>query len=106
MSTKFKLVAVVSAAALALAFGIATTGMTAPAVAEEFPSKPIQFVVPYAPGGPLDGMARLLAEKVRPDLGTVIVENKPGAGGINRLQLGRPGSKRVNVPNVRTAHGG
>lgn len=69
------------AAALALAFGIATTGVTAPAAAEEFPSKPIQFVVPYAPGGPLDGMARLLAEKVRPDLGTVIVENKPGAGG-------------------------
>lgn len=69
------------AAALALALGIATTGVTAPAAAEEFPSKPIQFVVPYAPGGPLDGMARLLAEKVRPDLGTVIVENKPGAGG-------------------------
>ncbi|HWL30396.1 MAG TPA: tripartite tricarboxylate transporter substrate-binding protein [Burkholderiaceae bacterium] len=69
------------AAAVALALGVAAMGAAAPAAAEEFPSKPIQFIVPYAPGGPLDGMARLLAEKVRPDLGTVIVENKPGAGG-------------------------
>jgi tripartite-type tricarboxylate transporter receptor subunit TctC len=68
-------------AAVALALGVATSSVAATAAAEEFPSKPIQFVVPYAPGGPLDGMARLLAEKVRPDLGTVIVENKPGAGG-------------------------
>ncbi|MDS1140326.1 tripartite tricarboxylate transporter substrate binding protein [Pusillimonas sp. SM2304] len=56
--------------------------VAAPAAAEDdFPSKPIQFIVPYAAGGPLDGMARLLAEKVKDDLGTVIVENKPGAGG-------------------------
>jgi tripartite-type tricarboxylate transporter receptor subunit TctC len=58
-----------------------TMAIAAPAIAEEFPSKPLTFIVPYAPGGPLDGMARLLAEKVQPDLGTVIVENRPGAGG-------------------------
>ncbi len=58
-----------------------SVAMSAPAIAEEFPSKPLTFIVPYAPGGPLDGMARLLAEKVQPDLGTVIVENRPGAGG-------------------------
>src|SRR5690606_32926120 len=56
--------------------------VAAPAVSQEsYPSKPIQFIVPYAAGGPLDAMARLLAEKVKPDLGTVVVENKPGAGG-------------------------
>lgn len=49
--------------------------------ADTFPNRTIEFVVPYAPGGPLDTMARLLAEKVKPDLGVVVVENKPGAGG-------------------------
>ncbi|RTZ45792.1 tripartite tricarboxylate transporter substrate binding protein [Candidimonas sp. SYP-B2681] len=59
-----------------------TMAMASPvAAADDFPSKPLTFIVPYAPGGPLDGMARLLAEKVQPDLGTVIVENRPGAGG-------------------------
>ena len=43
--------------------------------------KPIRLIVPYAPGGPLDVTARLLAERVQATLGPVIVENKPGAGG-------------------------
>jgi len=43
--------------------------------------KPIHLIVPYAAGGPLDVTARILAERVRDTLGTVIVENKPGAGG-------------------------
>ena len=43
--------------------------------------KPIRLIVPYPPGGPLDTVARALAEKVQPVLGTVIVENRPGAGG-------------------------
>lgn len=51
------------------------------AQADGYPSKPIQFVVPYPPGGPLDIMARLLAQEVKPELGTVVVENKAGAGG-------------------------
>jgi tripartite-type tricarboxylate transporter receptor subunit TctC len=46
-----------------------------------YPAKPIRFVVPYPPGGPLDTVARTLAEQVKPTLGTVVVENKPGAGG-------------------------
>ncbi|MDQ2137917.1 tripartite tricarboxylate transporter substrate binding protein [Alcaligenaceae bacterium B3P038] len=70
---------------LALA-AFALTGMTSVATAAEdaaaFPSKPIRFIVPYPPGGPLDTMARMLAEKVRGPLGqAVIVENKAGAGG-------------------------
>ena len=44
-------------------------------------SHPIRIVVPYPPGGPLDVAARTIAEAVRPDLGNVIVDNKPGAGG-------------------------
>ena len=41
----------------------------------------IRLVVPYPPGGPLDIVARALAERVRDALGTVVVENRPGAGG-------------------------
>jgi len=43
--------------------------------------RPIRLVVPYAPGGPIDSTARLLAERVKDSLGTVIIDNKPGAGG-------------------------
>ncbi|ANN80721.1 ABC transporter substrate-binding protein [Bordetella flabilis] len=50
--------------------------------ADDYPSKPLRFIVPYPPGGPLDTMARMLAEKVRGSLGQpVIVENRAGAGG-------------------------
>ena len=44
-------------------------------------SRPLRFLVPYPPGGPLDIVARSLADKVKDSLGTVIVDNKPGAGG-------------------------
>lgn len=67
--------------ALAVAAGLS---WTVPAVAQgdAFPTKPLRFVVPYPPGGPLDSMARLLAEKVRESLGQpIIVENRSGAGG-------------------------
>ena len=43
--------------------------------------KTIRLVVPYAAGGPIDVTARLLAERVKDSLGTVIIDNKPGAGG-------------------------
>jgi tripartite-type tricarboxylate transporter receptor subunit TctC len=41
----------------------------------------IRLVVPYAAGGPIDVTARLIAEQVKNSLGTVIIDNKPGAGG-------------------------
>lgn len=43
--------------------------------------RPIRLIVPYPPGGPLDIIARALAERVRDRLGVVIIENKAGAGG-------------------------
>ena len=44
-------------------------------------AKPLRLIVPYPPGGPLDTVARLLADRVKDSLGVVVVDNKPGAGG-------------------------
>src|SRR5258706_9675972 len=44
-------------------------------------NKPIRLIVPYPPGGPLDIVARALAEKTHDTVGPVIVDNRPGAGG-------------------------
>ena len=49
-----------------------------PALAQ---AKPLRLIVPYPPGGPLDIVARLLADRVKDSLGVVVVDNKPGAGG-------------------------
>ena len=48
-----------------------------------FPSKPLRIIVGYAPGGPLDTVARALAPKMSDDLKQpVVVENRPGASGV------------------------
>jgi len=46
-----------------------------------YPDKPIRLVVPFAPGGVVDTVGRLWAQRVGPGLGTVIVDNRGGAGG-------------------------
>lgn len=62
-------------AALALALGVA------PAFAE-YPDHPVKIIVPYAPGGPADVTARLLANKLQERLGqSFLIDNRSGAGG-------------------------
>ncbi|HEY2256229.1 MAG TPA: tripartite tricarboxylate transporter substrate binding protein [Variovorax sp.] len=62
-------------------FWAAALVLTGPASAQAVQQRPIRLIVPYAAGGPIDLTARILAEKVKDSLGTVIIDNKPGAGG-------------------------
>lgn len=56
--------------------------LSLPALAQDFPSKPIRFVVGYAAGGPTDVIARIVGQDVQTALGqTVVIENKSGANG-------------------------
>ena len=51
--------------------------------AQTYPTKPIQFIVPFPPGGGNDTVARAIAQQVGPALGqSIVVDNRPGAGGI------------------------
>ena len=68
-------------------------------------TKPIHLIVPYAAGGPLDVTARALAEQVKGSLGTVIIENKPGAGGNIGMDLvarSAPDGQTIGVAAVAT----
>src|ERR1700688_3049456 len=66
--------------ALALAAGLVPF---ADAAADDFPSRPVHLMVPYAPGGSGDLIARLLGDKLSTLWGQqVVVEDKPGAGGL------------------------
>ena len=52
-------------------------------MAKRFPNRTITIVVPYPPGGPIDTLARLIAQEAAADLEQpVVVENRPGASGI------------------------
>lgn len=67
---------------LLLAATLITAGAALPSYADEWPSKPIRWVVPFPPGGAMDAIARSLGEKASKSLGQpFVIENKPGAGG-------------------------
>jgi tripartite-type tricarboxylate transporter receptor subunit TctC len=77
---------------LVAAIGLALP-FTSPAVAQDYPSKPVRIVVPFAPGGINDVAARLVATQLSEKLGKqFIAENRPGGGGISATEhvIGSP----------------
>jgi tripartite-type tricarboxylate transporter receptor subunit TctC len=62
---------------------MATLAMWSQARAQDYPARPVTVIVPFAPGGGVDQMARLISGKLEQRLGrSFIIENKPGAGSI------------------------
>jgi tripartite-type tricarboxylate transporter receptor subunit TctC len=77
-----------------------------PALAQNFPSRPITIVVPFSAGGPSDAMARILAEHMKVTLGeAVLVENVTGAGGsigVGRAAKSAPDGYTVSFGHLGT----
>jgi tripartite-type tricarboxylate transporter receptor subunit TctC len=90
---------------LLAALCLVATAATAQAQTQ-FPTKPIRIVVPYAPGGLTDVVARLFGEQLRKVLnGAVVVENKPGASGIlaiEEMARARPDGHTLMIGNIST----
>ncbi len=86
----------------------AAAGAVAPALprfarAQAYPSRPITMIVPYAAGGPTDTVGRVVAERMRAELGQpIVVENVGGAGGsigLGRVARAAPDGYTINVGN-------
>src|SRR5690349_13486275 len=68
--------------ALALLTGSLLLHPVARVLADSYPSKPIKMVVPFPPGGPTDGMARIVSDRLGQVLGqSVVIENRGGGAG-------------------------
>jgi tripartite-type tricarboxylate transporter receptor subunit TctC len=96
-----------SLTALLAAACLAVTSLGTEALAQDkYPSKPVKIIVPYAPGGATDIVARLVGEHMRQDLGqSFVVENKPGAFGIiaiEEMARAKPDGYTVMIGNVST----
>jgi len=76
-------------AALILFVVMGGTITAGPTTAQVYPSKPIRFISPFPPGGPIDTMARLLAPRLSETFKhPVVVDNRPGASGMIGIEAG------------------
>ena len=82
---------------------LAALAFIVPASAQNFPTRPITIIVPYAAGGPSDVMARILAERMKVTFGeSVLVENVTGAGGS--IGVGRAAKSPADGYTVSFGH--
>lgn len=89
-----KPLAIMSLAALALSSTLALAQ-----------TRVMRIIVPYAAGGPIDATARLMAERVKDTLGTVIIDNKPGGGGnigVDAIAKAAPDGLTIGIAAVAT----
>ena len=110
MRTIWKIFAAAASWALAIALA------AAPVQAEDYPARPIRLIVPYAPGGGADAVARIVAKRVSETIGQpIVIENRGGAGSIigtemvakaepdgYTLLLGQSGPISINPAVYRT----
>ena len=85
------------------ALGTSAASLALPVLAQSaWPSRPIRYIVPFAPGGTTDILGRVVGEKLGPILGqTIVIENKPGQGGsVGAAELARA------APDGHTIGGG
>ncbi|MBI4193964.1 MAG: tripartite tricarboxylate transporter substrate binding protein [Betaproteobacteria bacterium] len=71
----------------------------------QYPTRPIRLVVPFPPGGVMDTIGRFWAEQVGPSLGTIIVDNRGGAGGVigaGEVARARPDGYTILIGNTST----
>ena len=75
------------------------------AAAQNYPTRPVRLVVPFPPGGAFDAVGRPLAEKMKPLLGTVVIENIGGAGsslGASAVARAQPDGYTILLGGTQT----
>jgi len=86
---------------------IASIAFCTSALAQQYPTKSITVLVPYAAGGPTDTVARVIAQAMGKPLGqTIIVENRPSAGGIlapEQVKNSRPDGYTILIHHIGMA---
>jgi tripartite-type tricarboxylate transporter receptor subunit TctC len=90
-----------------LALACLTAAAVTGALAQDYPTRTVTMIVPYAAGGPTDTVARVLAQAMTKPLGqTVIVENKPSAGGLvgaEQVKNARPDGYTILIHHIGMA---